>query len=91
MKVAVKQWRETPKEEKEIWKKKAKDEKITECEGNGITEKKRKRNVEAGEEKEAENSDKTMVEEKENISKKAKVYDKQKVGAKLAGFAFNKN
>jgi hypothetical protein len=30
------------------------------------------------------------MEEKENISKKAKTFDKQKQNSKLAGFAFSK-
>ena len=96
MKLAMKQWRETPKDEKQVWEKTAKGNISTVKESerevseqgddNEMGEKKRKRNDETGEEAKSE----VNMEEKENISKKAKTFDKQKVNSKLAGFAFSK-
>lgn len=96
MKVAMKQWRETPKEEKQVWEKTVKGNVSTV--NNGVKEngqgddseggeKKRKRNDEGQEGKSEEAS---VLEEKENISKKVKTFDQQKVNSKLAGFAFSK-
>ena len=95
MKLAMKQWRETPKEEKQVWEKTAKGNVSTmknEVKESGqgddseIGEKKRKRLDDESEEGKSE----TSLEEKENISKKVKTFDKQKVNSKLAGFAFSK-
>jgi hypothetical protein len=90
MKLAMKQWRETPKEEKQIWEKTAKVSETKESEqgdDHETGEKKRKRIDEGGVEGDSENN---SLEEKENISKKVKTFDKQKVDSKLAGFAFSK-
>lgn len=93
MKMAMKQWRETPKEEKQVWETTAKGNVSNEKESeqgdnNEMIEKKRKRDEEnGGKEKKSEES---VLEEKENISKKVKTFDKEKVNSKLAGFAFSK-
>ena len=96
MKVAMKQWRETPKEEKQVWEKTAKSNVSIKENGvkengqgddNETGEKKRKRNDERQDEKFEEAS---VLEEKENISKKVKTFDQQKANSKLAGFAFSK-
>ena len=115
MKIAVKQWRETPKEEKQVWERNstsapsmnimcqsqehaedvtgAGGKKINEFESNvsemqpesEIDEKKRKRNEDGNERMIGDISD-----EKENISKKVKTFDKQKVNSKLSTFSFTK-
>lgn len=94
MKIAMKQWRETPKGEKEIWEKNAKvdgvGEKITNHEEKEMSKKKRKRKDENSGEDSTSKSDEATVAENKNITKKVKTYDKQKASAKLAGFAFNK-
>ena len=97
MKIAMKQWRDTPKEEKQVWEKSAKASVNTLKSGTNesgqgddseIAEKKRKRDDEEGKLEESVETD--NLEEKENISKKVKTIDKQKVSSKLAGFAFSK-
>ena len=96
MKLAMKQWRETPKEEKQVWEKTAKGnvntaknkmEESGQGDDNDTGEKKRKRDDGSAVE---EDSEVNSLEEKENISKKVKTFDKQKVNSKLAGFAFSK-
>ena len=96
MKLAMKQWRETPKEEKQVWEKTAKGnvntaknkmEESEQGDDNDTGEKKRKRDDGSAVE---EDSEVNSLEEKENISKKVKTFDKQKVNSKLAGFAFSK-
>lgn len=93
MKLAMKQWRETPKEEKQVWEKTAKGNvsKSNESErgdDSEMSERKRKRDEEG--EINEEKSQKSVLEDKENISKKVKTFDKQKVDSKLAAFAFGK-
>lgn len=92
MKMAMKQWRETPKEEKQVWETAAKgnvgnEKESGQGDNNEMIEKKRKRDEESGKE---EKSEESVLEEKENISKKVKTFDKEKVNSKLAGFAFTK-
>lgn len=97
MKLAMKQWRETPKEEKQVWENTAKASLSTLKNGTNesgqgddteVGEKKRKRNDEEGNVEESVQTD--ILAEKENISKKVKTFDKQKVSSKLEGFAFSK-
>lgn len=97
MKLAMKQWRETPKEEKQVWENASKASLSTLKNGTNesgqgddteVGEKKRKRNDEEGNVEESVQTD--ILAEKENISKKVKTFDKQKVSSKLEGFAFSK-
>lgn len=93
MKLAMKQWRETPKEEKQVWEKTARGNLVRSeikesVQGNDseIGEKKRKRTTEEREDLKPD----TCLNEKENIAKKVKTFNKKSVSSKLAGFAFNK-
>ena len=89
MKMAMKQWRETPKEEKQVWEKKAREEMAQNGE-EGKEEKKRKRKDENVEVNESLDSS-AMIEEKENLTKKVKTSEvTQKANTKLAGFALSK-
>ena len=99
MKLAMKQWRETPKEEKQVWENTAKgnvssvkngmkeSERVSDSE---IAEKKRKRSDDDDRSGCEEKISEPSLKEEENISKKVKTFDKQKANSKLAGFAFSK-
>ena len=84
-KMAMKQWRETPKDEKLVWEKRAANE------TENKEEKKRKRDDETTEQVVGGDLKGGQQEEKENITKKVKTSEvKQKATSKLAGFAFSK-